>query len=287
MVVMRPDSRLYAVLHELAQQARLVFFAGLPGTGKSLMIHQLAHLAHADGRTIHLLQWDVARPVFEASATGRRYPQVDGVTHGVIRMAAGHWARDAVRRWHKQHPGAAHLLVGETPFIGHRLIELARPTDDDAEALLTHASTRFVIPVPSHEVRRHLEVERERRAARPLHDREKEDAPPQVLLALWRQLVAAGRELGETDNPPDADSQYDPEVYQRVYRRLLARRRVQVLALDEILPAAALSAYTFTVPYTDLLPDEDEVARWIRSVEEAYPDLTTLQRAIDRWYVDQ
>jgi len=51
--------------------------------------------------------------------------------------------------------------------------------------------------------------------------------------------------------------------------------------------AAALSAYTFTVPYTDLLPDEDEVARWIRSVEEAYPDLTTLQRAIDRWYVDQ
>ncbi|PWU23936.1 MAG: hypothetical protein C5B48_07755, partial [Candidatus Rokuibacteriota bacterium] len=46
---------------------RLVFFAGLPGTGKSLLVQQLAHVAGAAGRRIHLLQWDVARPVFEAS----------------------------------------------------------------------------------------------------------------------------------------------------------------------------------------------------------------------------
>jgi adenylylsulfate kinase-like enzyme len=48
----------------------MVFLAGLPGTGKSLLAHQLAHMASDAGRTIHLLQWDVARPVFEASAAG-------------------------------------------------------------------------------------------------------------------------------------------------------------------------------------------------------------------------
>ena len=107
----------------LARDARLVFFAGLPGTGKSLLLHQLAHLAHARGRRIHLLQWDVARPVFEASEAGLRYPQDGGVTHGVIRLAVGQWARTAVARWHARHRGLEHLLIGETPFIGHRLID--------------------------------------------------------------------------------------------------------------------------------------------------------------------
>ena len=122
------DSPLFATLAALAREARLVFFAGLPGTGKSLLIRELAHLAHAQGRRIHLLQWDVARPPFEASEAGRRYPLADGVTHGVIRLAVGRWARAAVAHWHTQHPGDGDLLIGETPFIGHRLIELAAPT---------------------------------------------------------------------------------------------------------------------------------------------------------------
>src|SRR5262245_15430474 len=130
------SSPLFAALDTLARDARLVFFAGLPGTGKSLLIRELAHLAHARGRRIHLLQWDVARPVFEASEAGRRYPLTDGVTHGAIRLAVGRWARAAVARWHAEHPGTADLLIGETPFIGHRLIELARREPDDAEPLL-------------------------------------------------------------------------------------------------------------------------------------------------------
>ena len=47
---MSEESPLFAVLAVLARDARLVFFAGLPGTGKSLLIHQLAHLAHARER---------------------------------------------------------------------------------------------------------------------------------------------------------------------------------------------------------------------------------------------
>jgi len=95
----------------------MVFFAGLPGTGKSLLVHQLAHVALGQGRRVHLLQWDVARPVFEASRAGQRYPLAGGVTHAVIRRAAGLWVRRAVVDWSARFPGD--LLVGETPFVGN------------------------------------------------------------------------------------------------------------------------------------------------------------------------
>ena len=63
-IVVSRDQPLRAPLERLAREPRLVFVAGLPGTGKSLLIHQLAHLAAGAGRSVHLLQWDVVRPVF-------------------------------------------------------------------------------------------------------------------------------------------------------------------------------------------------------------------------------
>ncbi|MGH7392138.1 MAG: hypothetical protein ACREM3_22165, partial [Candidatus Rokuibacteriota bacterium] len=167
-LVVQADPRLAEQLHRLAGR-RMVFCAGLPGTGKSLLVHQLAHLAGAGGRRVHLLQWDVARPVFEASPAGRRYPVVEGVTHAVVRKAAGLWVRHALAEWSARHPEPEHLLIGETPLVGARFVELARRGDDHAEALLAAPSCRFVIAVPSAEVRRFLEAERERRAASPLH----------------------------------------------------------------------------------------------------------------------
>ena len=101
-LVVSADRALAERIRTLAA-GRMVFVAGLPGTGKSLLAHQLAHVASDAGRQVHLLQWDVARPVFEASPAGRRYPLADGVTHAVIRRAAGlasktgratsHWRR--------------------------------------------------------------------------------------------------------------------------------------------------------------------------------------------------
>lgn len=264
------DPSLLAALETLARDQRLVFFAGLPGTGKSLLIHQLAHLAHARGRRIHLLQWDVARPVFEASEAGRRYPLDGGVTHGVIRLAVGRWARGAVARWHARHRGAEHLLIGETPFIGHRLIDLARPAADEAESLLTSPAAAFVIPVPSRALREHLEAERARRAREPLHAREREDAPPEVLRALWRDLAGA-------------DVPYDPTVYQRAYERVLRHRRAEVLPLHARLQTDGISAYDFRVPVRDFVPTPGEAARAIAEVEASHPDAADVQRAIDGW----
>ena len=264
------DPPLAAALATLARDARLVFFAGLPGTGKSLLIRELAHLAHAGGRRLHLLQWDVARPPFEAGEAGRRYPQEAGVTHGVIRLAVGRWARAALVAWHARHRGSEHLLIGETPFIGHRLVDLARPIADAAEPLLTAPSATFVIPVPSRELRAHLEAERERRAHQPLHPREREDAPPPVLQALWRDLAGG-------------DVPYDPILYQRVYERLLRHRRAEALPLHTRLPAGEVSAYDFRIPVADLVPTPAEVADAIAEVEASHPDPADVQRAIGAW----
>src|SRR5262249_26514610 len=135
-VITAGDPPLHARLRELASLAKLVLFAGLPGTGKSLMIQQLAHLAASFGRRVHALQWDVARLVFESSDAGRRYPVVDGVTHPLVRKAVGAWARRAIAAWAERHRDAANFLIGETPLVGGRLIEVARQQADAAEAIL-------------------------------------------------------------------------------------------------------------------------------------------------------
>lgn len=285
-IIVAGDARVHSALDELAQAGRMVCFAGLPGTGKSLMIHQLAHLAHRRGRRISLLQWDTARPLFEASAAGRRYPHVDGVTHGIIRVAVGRWARHTVADWHAQHPADDHLLIAETPFVGHRLIELARPANDVAEAILNADSCRFVVPVPSRAVRQHMEAERERRMRAPQHEREKEDAPSHVLRELWQQLAQVATELGLAPQMTGAGTQvpYDPDVYRDVYLKVLSRRHAQALPLDVILPASGLSAYDFKIARADLLPDAADIVGCIREAELAFPEGAALAYEIEHWY---
>ena len=280
-VLLSQGSPLLDALQRLARDARGVFFAGLPGTGKSLLIHQLAHLAHARGRDVHLLQWDIARPAFEASPAGRRYPQTQGITHGLIRIAVGRWARPALARWDVATPASA-LLIGETPFVGHRFIDLARPIADDAERLLAASTTRFVIPVPSVALRQHLESERARRAATPVHAREREDAPPDVLRGVWRELVEAATTLGI--GGAAAVTSYEPAIYRAVYERLLAHRHAQALAVDERLPAAGVSAYAFRIPIVDLVPSDEEAARFLADAEREYGDPAALERAIAGWF---
>jgi hypothetical protein len=285
-LILNSGTPLLETLTSLAHNARLAFFAGLPGTGKSLLVHQLAHLAHARGRRIHLLQWDVARPVFEASEPGRRYPQQAGVTHGMIRLAVGQWARAALARWHAQHPGFSDMLIGETPFVGHRLVELARRDRDQAESVLTAEWTRFVIPVPTRGLRAHLEAERARRARQPLHPRESEDAPPDVLHDLWRQLMVVARTLGLIDDAVRRadDVPYDPLIYQRVYEHLLTHRHAEVVALDTRLPTADFTPYRFEIPIVDVVPTPAEASRAIHDMRARYSLAEDLQEAIERWY---
>jgi hypothetical protein len=285
-LIIPADTSLYAKLQTLVQQARQVFFAGLPGTGKSLLLHQLTHLAVAHGRTVHLLQWDIARPVFEAAPSARRYPVVDGVTHGIIRKAVGMWARQRLTQWESEHVAPQHLLIGETPFIGNRFIELARPIQDTAEQIFQHTSCRFVIPVPSLEVRARIETTRQQRSRTPVHPHETEDAPPPVLEALWREVYRAAPLLGvATDTVAgDARPAFDPDIYSQVYQALLKHRHCDVMPLDIALETAGFSPYDFIVEKREVVPSADDVATYIAEAEQRFPEPEALQRAIDQWY---
>lgn len=263
--ILDDDPALREALERLAAAARLVFVAGLPGTGKSLVIRELARVSVNAGRLVHLLQWDVARPRFETTTAGQRYPVADGVTQPTVRKAVGLWARRALARWQRRHPGAEHLLIGEAPLVGGRLIELARPADDAAESLLSARACRFVIAVPSVDVRRFIEGERDRRAARPRNAREREDAPPAVMRALWREIVDVGRRMGIS--VVGTDVPYDPEVYRLVYEGLLRHRHTDLMRLETVLATKDLSVYDFTVPHRDLLPDEHEAEAAIMEAE--------------------
>jgi len=281
----RDDPALAGRLRALATGARLAFVTGLPGTGKSLVIRELSRLAAAAGRTVHTVQWDVARPAFEAAPAGRRYPLADGVTHVVIRKAAGLWVRGAVASWHAAHPEPGHLLIGELPLVGGRFIELARFTDDAAEKVLAAPSCRFVIPVPALDVRTFVEAARDRSMARPAHPREREDAPTHVLRALWNELVGVARTMGLPGVPAGGGRvAYDPAIYEAVYRHGLARRHTETLPLTRVLQVENISAYEIGVPARELLPSPDDVERAIRAVEASYPDNERLGTEMERWY---
>jgi len=195
------DSALYGALRQAATDRRCVFFAGLPGVGKSLLLQQLSVIAGEVGRRVHLLQWDVARGPFETPEILGCYPEVDGVTHAVIRKAAGLWAREAVGVWQRRHPDPRELLIGEVPLIGNRLIELVQRRDDEVEALLAGEETVFLIPVPSREVRQVIEAARAREMASPSHERERANAVPGLVQALWEEIAAVARELGVERTP--------------------------------------------------------------------------------------
>ncbi len=267
-VIIPRESPLYTTLERLASDQRVVLFAGLPGTGKSLLVQQLALMAHGVGRPVHLLQWDVARAPFETAELLGRYPEREGVTHPAIRRAVGLWARGAVLRWHADHPDRAHLLLGEVPLLGERLSTLAEVLPDAAEPLLAGPATQFVIPVPSGAVRRHIEATRERTFATPAHEREAADAPPQVLRALWRELHDLGVGLGIAAAAPAGDIPYDQAVYAAMYQHLLRHRRHETLRLDEILSIGG-SVYDLDVATGELAATPEEVTTTMRRVERA------------------
>ena len=273
------DSEIFQALYQAALEQRCVLLAGLPGVGKSLLLQQLLLMAEELGRVAHLLQWDVARGAFETPQILGRYPEVEGVTHAAIRRAVGLWARGRVGRWDRENGESRHLLIGETPLIGNRLIELARRQDDGVEALLAGSETLFLIPVPSPRVRQVIEASRVREMASPRHERELANAPPHLVRAHWEEIPLLARRLGLSG--PTSGGGYDPELYGAVYRRLLRHRRAAILPVREVLPIRA-SAYELGAVAPELIPTPEEVAESMARVEAYAPG--QLEREIERWF---
>lgn len=278
--ILPPHSALYGTLRQTATDRRCVFFSGLPGVGKSLLLQQLSLIAGEVGRRVHLLQWDVARGPFETPEILGRYPETDGVTHAVIRKAAGLWARRAVETWQRQHADPRTLLIGEVPLIGNRLIELVQRREDAVEALLAGEETAFLTPVPSREVRQVIEAARVRETASPLHERERANAVPTLVQALWEEVATVAREL-DVDGGAGVPGVYDPEVYAGVYQRLLRHRRAARLDVTTALPVQA-SVYDALADASELVPTPEEVERVMAEVE-ARP-MAEVQREVADWF---
>ena len=260
-LVIPVDSALHSTFTQTLDAADRVFFAGLPGVGKSLLLQQMALMASAAGRRLTLLQWDVARQPFETP----RYPLKDGATHPLVIQAVGVWLRGALLRWAAARD-AKELLLGEVPLIGGRFMEIVRPAHDAAEALLRDQRTRFLLPVPSVELRAHIESRRQRSIAAPRHENEAHDAPPDLLRALWRDLHQVALELGLAADGDDAP--YSPGIYAAVYRHLLQHRHVQRIDLRRPLPATT-SVYEGVDALPQLRAAPAEAAEIIARLEAA------------------
>ena len=280
MLVIPISSTLYDTFKELAESQRMVCITGLPGVGKSLLIQQMALIAHEMGRKVHLLQWDVSRKAFETPEIGEKYPEVDGVTDPAIRKAVGLWARDAVVAWDRTHPDPSHLMIGELPLIGNRLIELAEVHEDDAEPLLSSDAVRYVIPVPSWEVREVIEKSREKSIANPMHEKEKLDAPPNVLRALWQEVNTLAREIGLTKARVDAP--YNPYIYGGVYEALLQHRNVTSVLVNVVLKPAS-SVYDMEIISSELAASPEEAGRIMDQVERLY-SREKLEEEVANWH---
>lgn len=257
-LILDPAGALRRTIDRAVRGRRILVFAGLPGTGKSLLLQQAVLLAGRAGRGVHLLQWDVTRAAFETEANLRRYPQVGGVTHIAVRRAVGRWVRQGIADWRAAAPPSG-LLIGEAPLLGNRLIELAAPAPDAVEPLLRGEQTLFLIPVPSREVRRVIEAARARTARKPRHEREKEDAPPDVLRSLYREVELEAERMGIA---AAAGEGYDPDTYSRVFRRLLKDRNCEAQAVDEVLPVMG-SVYDLDAVEGELAADPEAVARFL------------------------
>ena len=280
-----PDAPYIVRLREVAITHRMVFIAGLPGVGKSLLLRELAEAAHRHGRRVHLLQWDVARRPFDAPALLARYPEVNGITHAVLRKAAGLWARDAVAAWAERHLDGEGLLAGETPLIGHRFVELARPARDEAEAALSSEATSFLLPVPTVAVRQAIEAARAATTMTPRHERERADAVPSVIRLLWAELLDAATQLAAANGgPPPVDVGYDPATYVAVFREALSHRNWEPLPVEVALPPQDRSVYDLDAPVVDLAPSQTEAEAYVARVEREYPDLAALQRETAAWW---
>ena len=277
-IILPTNSTIYTTFRQLATGQRIIFLAGLPGTGKSLLIQQLVLLAHQAGRIVHLLQWDVTRAAFETAVTLQKYPEIDGVTHPAIRKAVGLWARTAVHHWHQSHD-KTHLLIGEVPLIGNRLSELTQPHNDPAELLLSEPTCCFVIPTPSKTVRQVIEAARAQSIAQPRHEKEARDAQPNVLQMLWEEVAAIGQKLSLSEGENVA---YDPEVYTAVYQHLLQHRHHQTLPINTVLSPNG-SAYALNINGSELAATPNEVNQIMQQIETEFTG-NELETAVANWY---
>jgi hypothetical protein len=261
----------------------MIFFAGLPAAGKSLFLQQQALLAAQAGRRIHFLRWDAALAAFETDVLLAKYPEIDRVSHPVIRKAAGLWSRQAVACWQADFPAAEELLIGELPISGNRFVELVQVHQDAAEPLLAGDSAVFFVPVPANDVRRKLEAKRQASITNPQHADEARDAPMNTMENVLRETRAMAIDLGLVNAEEAANANaYDATIYSRFFQHLLQHRNCRVLAVEALYPGVG-SAHDLDAAGHELMASSGEVADFIAALENAL-STDEINRSVKNWY---
>jgi len=274
-----PDTSPGRELRRCAAEARCVVICGVPGVGKSLFVREQTLIARRRGRVVHRLEWDVSRLAFDQPEILARYPEIDNVTHPVIRRAAGLWVRQAVAGWFNRHGEGPDLLIVEAPLIGGRFSELARVEHDAAEPFLAGGATQFLIPQPSREVRAAIHGARSRETAEHRHALDSKNAPPPLVDALWQQILDTADSLGVPRNRSDCG--YSPELYFAVYRRLLRHRHAVAVPVREVV-ALDHSPHALHGLTRELSPAAHEATRLIALIEATGVEAAI--RATENWH---
>ena len=172
------------------------------------------------------------------------------------------------------------ILIGEVPAIGNRLSEILLPRFDSAEALLASSACSFVLPVPTKRLRSHMVSARRSTIENPSDEREKRDAPPEVVAAHWTELQRVGREFGLSELPKDEN--YEPQYYKCVFARLLGNRPAKELFLSERLEVRK-SVYSKSIPLHELRASAEAVSEAFRRVLELHSE-QTMSESVSEWF---
>ena len=283
-IILPKNSEIRTLFENVAKSKRFVFVAGIPGVGKSLYVQQLALMAQAAGRTVHLFQYDVTRMAFENSPAGQeKYPEINGFTQPAMRKAVGMWAREGIVEWHQTYGDAQHILIGELPLVGNRLIEVVQKGLDPAENLLRGDLAQYLVPVPSKRIRQKIEAARIASIANPRNEKEVKDAEPQVLKDNWEETFKLAFKLGLVESVPfDGEIEYEPRAYAGVFEHLLQHRPSQTLHVDLDLKPSG-SVYDLENIASEPKASQAEVNRIIAKMERSMT-AEMIEQSVDDWY---
>jgi hypothetical protein len=280
--IIPPETAIGASFRKAVKSRKIIAVAGLPSSGKSLMLQQLSILAHQEGRRVHSMQWDSARRAFETPEWLARYPERDNITHPAIRKVVGLWVRKAIKDWYKVHADDRDILIAELPVVGGRFAELLQPQDDTAERTLRSEDVIFFVPVPTRDMRKTITGHRATTFANPRNEQETKDAPIHIVEADWiaaRQLYNLWQGIESTR---EDEAIYDPDIYTSVFRRLLRFRNVEILDVNQSFETKG-SAYERPFPVTELTAAAREVAATFDILAERYPGKLA-ETATDGWW---
>lgn len=275
------DIELGRQLRTAAAERKVLLMAGLPSTGKSLMLQQLIILASEAGRDVHTLQWDDARSAFETQHWLEAFPEIDNITHPAIRKAIGLWVRSAIATWHDQYGSGSDLLIAELPVVGGRFAELLQPHDDAAERLLTSQGTLVLVPVPTNAMREVITGIRAETSRNPRNAFEARDAPPHIVQSSWAEVRQLYVNWSGLEDGAEIDQHYQEAVCRSVFLHLCRHRHLQLLTIDREFPTTG-SAYERNVATQAVRASSADVTQAYARLSELFPG-EAAQIAVDNW----